>query len=509
MGALLLLACLPAAAPQAASTPALNWSDCRLEHPLQLSSLEASCTRLAVPEDRSAEIAGTTGAVKAVPAGATADAGRKLPAGATRIQLKIARVRALNRRSEAAPLFLLAGGPGQSAVALYAAMSGAFARIHRNHDIVLVDQRGTGGSSPMPCEFPEDWSDAASSPAAVREAAQRCLEQLGPRVRHYTTAAAVLDLDAVRQALGYARIDLYGASYGTRVAQAYMRRFPDRLEAVILDGVTDPQRPIGPDTPLDGERALQLILGRCLADADCAKAYPDLRRDWSELRARFGPARQSIELADPSDARPTPLVFDRVMLSAALRLLSYSASQASLLPYLLHTANGGDVRPLAAQAVMTARRVGDQLAIGMQNTVICSEDWPALSAQRIDREALAKTYMGADQIDALAEICAIWPRGPVAADQFAPLRSNTPTLLLSGEADPVTPPAGADRAAQGLAHHRHLVLAGEGHGQLGTGCVPRLMAAFLDRPSPEDLDTGCLKQHRPAPFFLSVSGPAP
>jgi pimeloyl-ACP methyl ester carboxylesterase len=144
----------------------------------------------------------------------------------------------------------------------------------------------------------------------------------------------------------------------------------------------------------------------------------------------------------------------------------------------------------------------------MQNSVICSEDVPFFAADA-DRAAIAQTYQGADQLDAFAEICKLWPRGPVDADLHSPLVSAVPTLLLSGEADPVTPPADAERAAAGLARHLHLILSGEGHGQVATGCIPKLMAEFLDAATPEKLDAGCLKRHHPAPFFVSMTGPAP
>ena len=466
------------------SAPVLPWSDCRLEHPLRLNSVQAQCSRLSVPENRD-------------------------DPASPRIELKIARVAALNRRSRSSPLFLLAGGPGQSAIAMYVSYAPALARINRNHDIVLLDQRGTGSSSPMQCEFPQDWSEESSSPAALRAATLACLRKLGDRVRFYTTAAAVADLDDARRALGYPRIDLYGASYGTRVAQEYMRNFGAQVEAVVLDGVTDPQRPIGPETPLDGERALQAIIARCAGSADCARAYPQLAAEWSALKLRFGSEQVHIQLSDPTSAAPMPLTFNRSVLGAALRLLSYSGTQASMLPLLIHQAAQGEFAPLAAQAVMTARQVGDQLAIGMQNTVVCSEDWPLIETLRLDRDELAKTYQGTDQLDGLREICSLWPRGPVSTTLHSVLRSDVPTLLLSGEADPVTPPDAAVRAARQLTRHRHLILPGEGHGQLATACVPRLMADFLDDPRPADIDATCLKRHRPTPFFIAVSGPAP
>ena len=468
---------------RASAAGALSLVECRLEHPLRLSSTAARCGTFAVPEDPTR------------------------PDGA-RITLRVAVVRALDRRSTAPPLFLLAGGPGQAATDLYTGNAGAFARANRSHDIVLVDQRGTGGSSPLDCPYPDDWQEMTAALPALLDATRSCLTKFGPRVRFYTTSVAVGDLDAVRRALGYARIDLYGSSYGTRVAELYMRRHPTVTHAVILDGVTYPEQVIGPDTPADAERALGLIVARCRESTSCAAAFPTLAQELESLRRRFGPQRQALEFSDPSSGEPMTFEFNRSVLNAALRFLSYSATEASLLPALIHQGAQGHLEPLAGQTVMLARQIGGQLASGMQNSVICSEDEPRF-AGLVNRPSLQETYQGGDQLQAFAAICRIWPRGPVDADLHDALISVVPTLLLSGEADPVTPPADAERAGAGLSHRRQLVLQGEGHGQLATGCVPLLMAQFLDSADPAALDAGCLERHRPAPFFLSLAGPAP
>ncbi len=477
-------ACALAAAAGAAAAGRLVLGDCRLEHPLRLHSEAARCGVLDVPEDRSS----AHGAV---------------------IGLHVAVVPALNRRSEAAPLFLLAGGPGQSAIDLYVSFAGAFARINRDHDIVMIDQRGTGRSAPIACPYPEDWNQSADTLPELKRATAACLSKFGNRVRFYTSSVAVRDLDEVRIALGYRAIDLYGASYGTRVAELYMRRYPSDVHAVILDGVSDPEHAIGPATPLDGERALRQIVARCEEARDCAEAYPDLERDLAGLRRRFGSESVALTLDDPGTGEPTRVEFNRGMMDAALRFLSYSAAQAALLPVLIHQAALGNLAPLAAQTIIMSRQIGDQLASGMQYSVVCSEDVPYFAAENIDRERLAATYQGTDQLDALAEICKLWPRGAVDPGLHAALHSDIPTLLLSGEADPVTPPAQAERVARGLTRHRHLILAGEGHGQLATGCMPRLMAQFLDGVEPERLDTACLAEHRPPPFFVRLTGPSP
>jgi pimeloyl-ACP methyl ester carboxylesterase len=468
----------------AAEAATLPLTECRLEHPLKLISVPARCGSLRVPEDREHPTDGS-------------------------IELKVAVVPALNRRSTAAPMFLLAGGPGQSAVQVYVALNGAFTRINRNHAIVLLDQRGTGNSSPQSCEYPEEWQQPVDPMPALRKATTDCLAKLGPRVRFYTTSIAVQDLEDTRAALGFPQIDLYGASYGTRVAEHYMRRHPARVHAVILDGVTYPEQMIGVETPQDGEEALNLIVARCRQAPDCAAVYPDLQRDMESLLRQFGPQKVMVTIDDPNSGLPLEIEFNHKILGAALRFLSYSAMQASLLPALIHEAAHGKLRPMASQAIMNARQIGDQLANGMQYSVICSEDEPFFAAANIDRAAMAKTYQGTELVDALHEICKLWPRGPVDADLHAPLHSDIPTLLLSGEADPVTPPADAERASVGLTRHRHLILKGEGHGQLNTGCVPKLMADFLDSAAPQGLDATCLEQHSPEPFFLSMTGPSP
>ena len=469
---------------RAAAAAELSLHECRLEHPLRILSIAARCGRLAVPED------------PARPQGAS-------------IELQVAVVPALNRRETAAPLFLLAGGPGQAASDLYTSYAGAFARINRNHPIVLVDQRGTGRSAPLMCHYPDDWQQGADDLAQLGAATRSCLAKFGDRVRFYTSGVAVGDLDRVRSALGYAQIDLYGSSYGTRVAELYMRRYPQSTHAVILDGVTYPEQAIGPDTPSDGEQSLALIIARCRKSAECAAAFPALQTELAALRHRFGPEIQTVALNDPSSGLPLQIQFGRSMLNAALRFLSYNASEASLLPTLIHQGAQGNLAPLAAQTIMMARQIGDQLASGMQNSVICTEDQPLFATSAADRQRIAQTYQGTDQLDALAEICKVWPRGPLDTDLHQTLNSEVPTLLLSGEADPVTPPEDAERAARGLRHHRLLVLDGEGHGQAATSCVPKLMAAFLDNVNPEGLDATCLAQHRAAPFFVGLTGPAP
>ena len=480
-----LLACLALpGAPASPAAPSLALTPCEIEHPLKLTVLAAECGQLAVAENP------------------------QDPAG-RQITLHVARVPAISRNKPPDPLFVLAGGPGQAASAFYATVAAAFERIHRDRDIVLVDQRGTGASNLLDC--PDD-ADAlyVSSQAEIAQATRRCLAELSRHasVAYYTTELAVSDLERVRAALGYARIDLYGASYGTRVAQQYLRTYPARVRAVILDGVVPPTLVLGPAIALDAERALDAILARCAADEHCHARFADPEADYRAVRAALTAQAVPLTIPDPSTGAPRRLDFNTEHLSLVLRLGSYASEYAALLPLLLHTAAGGDYAPLAAQFLLLKRSF-EGVAVGMHNSVVCAEDVPLIDLHAIDRAALAATYLGAAELDALVSVCGIWPHGPVPPDLHAPLESDVPALLLSGSADPATPPEYAKAAASGFARHREIVLPGFGHGQLTAPCMDRVMARFLESADPATLDVECTAVARPMPFFLTVNGPAP
>ena len=428
-----------------------------------------------------------------------------------RIRLHVARVPAINRRKQPDPLFVLAGGPGMAATTFYASAAFSFDRIHRDRDIVLVDQRGTGRSNPLNCAL-DDEDLYRASDAEVAADARRCLATLQTTtdVAFYTTSVAVQDLDSVRAALGYQRINLYGVSYGTRVAQHYVRRFPDRTRAVVLDGVVPPELALGPATALNAEQALMRILARCANDGECNKHFGDPAASYHSLRNSLQAHPVPVSLADPTSGELSKLDFTEYHLANVLRLGSYTAEQAALLPLMLHSASTSlNFTPLASQFLLVNRSFGDALAYGMHNSVVCSEDVPFWDLTKVNRAEMEKTYLGTAQLDGLRSICAVWPRGPIDPDFHAPLHTDVPALLLSGSDDPVTPPGDAEEARRGFTHNVHVVLKGFGHGQLTAPCVDRVMAAFLGRGGVEGLDVSCVQSDRPMPFFVTLGGPTP
>lgn len=493
-----LAACSPATTPGAAvsaaadaAAPSLAFTPCMLEHPTGLSGVKAECATLEVPEN---------------PSGV----GR-------RITLSIARHPAISERKAADPLFVLAGGPGMGAQEMYTGAAGAFARINRDRDIILVDQRGTGRSTPLQCAADPTLLDldTPTSPPAVRDAlietmTRKCLDALQAQhdVAQYTTSAAVRDLEAVRVALGAAQINLYGVSYGSRVAQHYLRRYPDRVRSLILDGVLPADLALGPAIALDAEAALGMILRRCAAQPACRKAFGDPADIYKTLRARLTAAPREVRLPDPRSGALRTVVFGPAHLATVLRLSSYSTPTAALLPLAMHEAVTKDnYLPLASALLMQHDTVPDSIALGMHHSVVCAEDLPFFG--EVDRGRLSGTYMGTAIIDPLRRVCSVWPRGPVDEDLRLPLRTSVPTLLLSGSADPVTPPAYAEAVLRGLSDARHVVLQDEGHGQLGATCMDRVLRDFIATPVPAKLDLKCLEKRSASPFFTSLAGPTP
>jgi pimeloyl-ACP methyl ester carboxylesterase len=458
----------------------LALQSCRLAVPW-LAAVSAECGELTVPEHPAA--------------------------GARSIALFVARVPAIDATPQPDPLVIIAGGPGQAATDLYLTLRSAFEPIRRDRDIVLVDQRGTGKTAGLSCPLVTAASLELEAPESLPGLMQECLETLDGDPRFYTTSAAVEDLDRVRAALAIESWNLYGASYGTRVAQHYLRRYPAHTRALILDGVVPPGLALGPEIAVRAQRALDRILARCSTAPECAARFPGLDASLAALRARLDDGALPVDTADPLTGEPRRLEFTAADLNAVLRLMSYSAQTAALMPLLISQAQAGNLEPLAAQSQMLIRDLRSAISLAMHNSVVCTEDVPFFGQNA--GAASAGTYLGASVVDALQATCAVWPQGVRDADLGQPLQSDTPVLMLSGELDPVTPPEYAQRAASALTRARHLIGPGQGHGLAATGCVPRLMREFLADLEPAGLDAACLENDRPNPFFLDFNGPSP
>ena len=468
----------------AANAEPLTLSECRISAGPGASSIEARCGTLSRPLDPSGEEPGE-------------------------IELRVAVVPALNLTPEPDPLLPIAGGPGQGSVDFYTAYAWAFESVRRDRDILLIDQRGTGESATMNCEFDEDLIEGEFSTELTIEYTEQCLEQLPYDPRFFTTSVAVRDIEAVREALGYPSLNLYGVSYGSRVAQHFARRYPASTRTLVIDGVVPPQISLGPEIATESQKAIDRILARCEEDDACNERFPHIDETFARIVEQLKRSPVSIQVPDPSTGRLQDLEFGSGELATAIRLLAYHPNSVALIPLLVSEAGNGNFVPLGSQFMMTMIAMGDALALGMHNAVMCTEDVPFYDPDSIDYDGLEASYMGMLQLDALQAICSVWPAGPIDDGFKTPLETDIPVLLLSGDADPITPPRYADMAAVDLENATHLIGKHQGHGQVSVGCTPRLIADFIETADPTALDASCLERSFVMPYFLDFSGPNP
>lgn len=474
----LLLLSLPVSATTLGS---LAFAPCELSQPGTGATTRAECATLEVPED------------------ATKPEGRK-------IRLKIGLVASRAAEPAADPVVFIAGGPGQSATESYSGMAGAFARMRDKRHLLFVDQRGTGGSNALVCKFPDAELTGDVPPADLQiKMAKECLASLDGDLAQYTTTAAAADIEAVRQAIGAPKLNLYGGSYGTRMAQEYARLHPDAVRSLILDGVVPPELALGSEHAINLESALKAILAQCAQQPACDRAFGDPYRTLYTLRDKARATPLPVSLRDPRTNHVRELRLDEGSVALIARLFAYAPETAALMPLLMDEANRGRPESLVAQAAMVMDSLTGQINHGMQLSVICAEDAPRLASRTEDKDLI----LGDAIVGVTLNQCTVWPKGPVSEHFREPLVTDTPVLLLSGEFDPVTPPRYADQVLKSLANARHLVGKGQGHILLTRGCTPKLAAEFVEDLDPKALDASCLEPLGATPFFINYNGAEP
>jgi pimeloyl-ACP methyl ester carboxylesterase len=423
------------------------------------------------------------------------------------IDLRIAVVPALANSARPDPLFVLVGGPGQAATEAGASIAEVLRDVRNKRDIVLVDQRGTGQSHPLDC--PSDREQPLTelfAPRADPGEARACQAALDADTRLYATPFAMDDLDEVRGALGYERINLWGGSYGTRAALVYLRQHAARVRSLILDG----SAPFALKLPLhaarDAQRALALLLDDCQRDAECRGAFPEAQARLEGLLTRLGENAAVVPFEHPRTGASGKLRIERAGLAGAVRNLLYVPELASLLPLAVERASVDDFGVFIASADAFAR--GVNVSTGMFLSIVCAEDAPRFDAAQVE-ELTRGTFLGGEWLRDLRAECEDWPAAQLPPAYFEAVTSDVPSLLLSGNLDPVTPPSWGDEVKQGLIRARHIVVPGAGHGTTSLGCIPHLLSEFLEHLDAAALDASCVERLvRPA-FFTSLQGPSP
>lgn len=434
-----------------------------------------------------------------------------------RIEVHYMVLPALTRQPLPDPIFVLAGGPGQSAIDLAPQMAALFRRLNQQRDLVLVDQRGTGRSAPLVCDEPRRQPLAAQALVSQVSRLLRCRDELAAKpwvggldgLRWFTTPLAVQDLDAVRQALGAAQVNLVGASYGTRVGLDWLRQFPHRVRRAVLDGVAPPDMALPHSSGLDTQAAFEALLAACSAEPACARRHPRLREDWAALW-RSLPRR--VRVAHPLDGQSEELTLTPDLLAAWVRGPLYVPSLAAGLPAALSAAAQNRWEGLVGlNAVLGARQGPTDVAMGMHFSVVCAEDQPRVPATTATPTSTDIADWNDSARRLYAQVCAGWPRGELPAEATRMGPSPAPVLLLSGGLDPVTPPRHGQRVADALGPlAQHIVVPQAGHGLMGVACLRDVITRFIDSDpaSARQIDARCAAEI-PRPPMFELPGASP
>ncbi|EED34828.1 hydrolase, alpha/beta hydrolase fold family [Luminiphilus syltensis NOR5-1B] len=460
-----------------APAKALDLEECRVTSVTSPQVVDALCTRVLRPEN------------PAQPEGKS-------------ISIEVAVLPAQTDTPNLDPVVVIAGGPGQSSIDLLLQQTGNFSALQMQRDIVFVDQRGTGRSNALTCDI-DDLETLLIEEEATEQIITDCLNDLPGDPRFYTTAQAVDDLDAIRAALGYDYVNLIGYSYGTRVAQEYLRAYPHAVRAVVLDGVAPPSERLGLKHSENLTRVIEMLIDDCEMSRPCEEAFPTLRADYLAYLAIDPEQSRDLTIRHPVTGEWEVIDANRSAMDVALRLFSYHPVTQAMIPLLLHQVANGDWRTLMAHALFVADRMEGMIAMGMHNSVVCSEDVPGWPAER--QQSPGALIGGLDE--QLLELCLLWPVGESNPSIQTPFRSDVPVLLLSGERDPVTPPSFAEQALRQFTNGQHIIGLGLGHIISIEPCFERLVASFIDNQAFSADETECAEQRWGLPLVTGLAGP--
>ena len=408
-------------------------------------------------------------------------------------------------RKRADPVLILLGGPGQAASRMYGALAAEHRGINRSRDVILVDQRGTGRSSPLGCVYGSDDDLQSYMDFLPIDAVRACAATLPSiDVSRYGTRDFVADLEALRAALGVVRWNLHGGSYGTRVALDYMARHPGSIRSAILMGVAPRSQVLPVPFATDADRAIRMLIEDCAAEPSCGRAFPRLAQEIDSIARRLERAPVEVFVRNPASGEPSRVQFSRAAFGEIVRSSLYTAGGARVLPISVHEAYLADYTALATSHLRRQRGIARDGSTGLYLAVTCPED-VARADQAATIAASRKTTLGEYRARQHFAACASWPRAK-RADEPAGRHLATPVLMLVGDRDPVTPPAWARDAQSTMGSARLVVVPHGGHGfggMIGVGCLERLQVAFLEAPVPSRLDAGCVTAIRPPPFLVA------
>lgn len=460
-------------------------ADCKFDIP---ASMTIHCGNLTVPEER-AKHNGRT------------------------IVLHVAMIKSASQTPAPDPVVYLEGGPGGSA--LEGIVDWAKHPILDNRDLILFDQRGTGYSEPsLNCpetgQLDEQVNGQKMSITQIEalklKAVVACRDRLkktGVNLAAYTTAESAADVEDLRLALGYPQWNVYGISYGTRLALDVMRDYPKGVRSVVIDSVYPPHEDAWAEGPANADRAFKVLFQTCAADISCNTAYPNLEKVFYALVAKLDAKPISMDISNSG----TILINGSDLINTVFEAL-YSVDSIPSLPKLIYDTNRGDYG-------LFKQYLSDQFGsasgfdgTGMYYSIECGEKVTFTTKAKLEvalkeYPQLANSYKGdTDNGEVIFDICAQWGAKPAVASENEPVKSDIPTLVMAGELDPITPPVWAETAAKTLSHNYYFEYPGVGHAVTFSGdCPQNMMLAFLDDPKTKP-NASCIQQMKEPEFTL-------
>lgn len=424
------------------------------------------------------------------------------------IPINFIRVRAKTDRPAADAVFALTGGPGQGATGAPANAIAALRSLDAR-DLVLVDQRGTGGSNPLDCIH----YDLENDPGAFQEMFEtayfgadrfrECMERLNEvaDLTQYTTSMIADDINDLRDALGYEQMMLAGGSYGSTLGLEIIRRHGGYVRAAVFRGVI-PQWINQTETlAKDMEDALQRLIDDCAADGARNAAFPDFEKDLHVVLGRFAEGPVAVELPHPMTNEKTKVLVGYDELATAIRYTLYSTQFSAELPLAISNAKDGDYARLTQLLPTVLLGLSNTVSEGMWASVRCAEEFPALDEARA-RKLAEGTVLGVQRIDSGLAICAFWPRGAAAADFHQPFSSDVPVLMIDGGVDAATPPWMAQEIVERFSNLKLVIVPNRSHYGLGGGCIEDFVDTFVNTADAHAVDDACVKDFERPPFVL-------
>jgi pimeloyl-ACP methyl ester carboxylesterase len=417
------------------------------------------------------------------------------------IDLNIVVVPAIHRDSAGTPIFYFEGGPGVAATHSASFFAEPANPYRQYHDIVLVDVRGTGGSNPLHCSSLQTKRGLKEHFEEMypEEAVKECFDSLSKRadLKQYTTTNVVNDIEDIRKWLGYGKVNIFGLSYGTRVALVYMKMFPSAIGSCVLWSPTHTYSRMPLYHARFAQNSLEQVFEDCKQDPLCNNSFPAIKDEFNTLMKKRRNEPFKFLYADSAgDSRQLSISWNAFQ--TKLRTLMYDPAGIRQIPYIIHEVYRGNLEPFIALYPITSQ-MSSFIAEGFYLCITCTEDVPFIKTNQI--ESLTKgTFMGSYRVDQQKKACSNWVRGKTPADYFDPVKSDIPTLIISGGFDPVTPVSMAKEIARHLSRSTLVIIPQMSHmfdGLSHPECFDDICLSFINAPGNPKLNLACIKEMKP------------